>query len=96
MSDSDKAESFAKYHDEHAGYGGASWEFHARAATFIRDIAASMAEAINRANEAERTLAKIDGWASGHDQVHIAGGYFSDGVRACKRQVKEMLNKEEL
>lgn len=29
-------EAFAKYHDEHAAYGGVSWEFHARAATFCR------------------------------------------------------------
>ena len=51
----DKAESFAKYHDEHAGYGGVSWEFHARAATFIRDIAAAKDEAIARAEKAERS-----------------------------------------
>ena len=31
------AEAFAKYHDERAGYGGVGWEFHARAATFLRD-----------------------------------------------------------
>lgn len=31
------AETFAKYHDEQASYGGVSWEFHARASTFIRD-----------------------------------------------------------
>lgn len=31
-----QAESFAQYHDEHARFGGASYEFHARAATFIR------------------------------------------------------------
>lgn len=34
------AETIAKYHDEHAGYGGSSFEFHARAATFIRSSAA--------------------------------------------------------
>lgn len=38
-----RAESFAKYHDKHAGYGGASWEFHARASTYIRNIASAAA-----------------------------------------------------
>jgi hypothetical protein len=34
-----RAEAFAKYHDERAGYGGVWRDFHERAATFIRDMA---------------------------------------------------------
>lgn len=33
---------FAEYHAEKASYGGVSWEFHARAETFIRDQAAEI------------------------------------------------------
>lgn len=34
-----RAEAFASYHDEHERYGGASRDFHAMAATFIRTVA---------------------------------------------------------
>jgi hypothetical protein len=36
--DFDAAESFAKYHAEHAGYGGVSREFHMRACSFLRSL----------------------------------------------------------
>ena len=36
-----QAESFAKYHEEHARYGGASQEFHTRAGSFLRGIEAN-------------------------------------------------------
>jgi hypothetical protein len=32
-----ESEPFARYHDERAAHGGVGWEFHARAATFIRE-----------------------------------------------------------
>ncbi|HZI06531.1 MAG TPA: hypothetical protein VEZ71_21050, partial [Archangium sp.] len=38
-----RAESFAKYHDERASYGGASREFHERAASFLRTVVPDVA-----------------------------------------------------
>lgn len=56
-----KAESIAKYHDEHAGYGGVSREFHMRAATTLRDQEAGIAALRQRAEQAEAEIARIAG-----------------------------------
>jgi hypothetical protein len=46
-----KAEAFAKYHDEHAKHGGASQEFHERAASFLRGVAADHDELLSALSE---------------------------------------------
>lgn len=67
------AESFARYHEEHAGYGGAGREFHERACTFLR----TQAEEVDRLRARERQLVEVvqkqvDGYdESGYDGVHI-------------------------
>lgn len=40
----ERAEAFAKYHDEHAKYGGLSREFHERAASFLRSTIQALAD----------------------------------------------------
>ena len=54
----DSVESFAKYHDDHAAFGGVAWEFHARAASFLRTqaeridaLTAELAEARQRPSD---------------------------------------------
>lgn len=48
------AEAIAKYHAEHASYGGVSQEFHARAETFIRSTADALASEREARERAER------------------------------------------
>lgn len=65
---SKRAEAFAKYHRERAGYGGASREFHERAASFLMDyeqhIATARAEGFAAARERAEGLAleEAKGW----------------------------------
>lgn len=78
------AEFFAKYHDERAGYGGASQEFHMRASSFLRSLEADRDEwrqqhenllAIYQAEVAERdrVSAALNNALSGEsDAVHRA------------------------
>ena len=47
-----QADSFAKYHDEHARFGGAGREFHERASSFLR----SQAHEVARLRAREREL----------------------------------------
>ena len=67
-----KAETFAQYHDEHARYGGASNDFHALAATFLRSLAEQHGEAKTLVSELETALeAIVCHWdASDDGQVH--------------------------
>lgn len=52
MSAPDSCEWLARYHAEHAGYGGASFEFHARAETYVRDLFEQVARLTKERDEA--------------------------------------------
>lgn len=55
------AKGFAKYHEEQAGYGGVSWEFHARATTHILTCAEYARELENQLAVKEQQLVELEG-----------------------------------
>lgn len=89
-----RAESFAKYHDEHAGYGGASFELHARATTHIRSQAAraELLEARVAELTRERDLLKYerDSEESRGDEEQRRGDALESERDALRAQVAPM------